>query len=122
MYKQCCGSRSGIRGFFDPLDPGWKKIQCQDPGTGMHIPDLISENSVSVFWVKIFAVNSLIRIRDPESCQPWIRDPRLEKNRIRVKHPGSATLSSNIYCTTVHTVASTVQSEFTANCVWIFGK
>jgi hypothetical protein len=30
-----------------------------------------------------------MRIRDPESCQPWIRGGI---NRIRNKHPGSATL------------------------------
>ncbi len=51
----CCGSRSGIRCFFDPLipDPGWKKIQNQVPGSGTNIPDLIFENLVLVFWVKI---------------------------------------------------------------------
>ncbi len=35
-----------------------------------------------------------IRIRDPESFWPWIRDPGWKKfgSRIRDKHPGSATL------------------------------
>jgi hypothetical protein len=41
--------------LFWPRDPdsGWEKIQRQDPGSGMNIPDLIFENFVSVFWVKI---------------------------------------------------------------------
>jgi hypothetical protein len=30
-------------------DPGWKKIQIQDPESGMNIPDLTFENFVSVF-------------------------------------------------------------------------
>jgi hypothetical protein len=34
-------------------DPGWKKTHIQDPGSGMNILELIFENLVSVFWVKI---------------------------------------------------------------------
>jgi hypothetical protein len=33
-------------------DQGWKKIQIQDPGSGMNIPDLIFEYRVSLLWVK----------------------------------------------------------------------
>jgi hypothetical protein len=33
-------------------DQGWKKIQIQDPGSGMNIPDLIFEYRVSILWVK----------------------------------------------------------------------
>jgi hypothetical protein len=32
-------------------DQEWKKIQIQDPGSGMNIPDLIFEYRVSVIWV-----------------------------------------------------------------------
>jgi hypothetical protein len=31
-----------------------EKIQSQDPGSGMNIPDLILKNLVSVFGLKIF--------------------------------------------------------------------
>ncbi len=34
-------------------DPGWRKFQSQDPGSGMNIPDLICENLVLVFGLKI---------------------------------------------------------------------
>jgi hypothetical protein len=51
-FFQCCGSGSGIRCFFGPWirDPGWEKIQIQDPRSGTRIrirddiPDLIFEN------------------------------------------------------------------------------
>jgi hypothetical protein len=33
-----------------------------------------------------------VRIRNLESCQPWIRDG---KSRVRDKHPGSATLDKS---------------------------
>jgi hypothetical protein len=33
--------------LFLPLDPGWKKS-----GSGMNIPDHISENLETIFWVK----------------------------------------------------------------------
>jgi hypothetical protein len=46
---QCCGSGSGA---FEALDPGWEKIQRQDPGSWMKIPNLIFENLLTVFWVK----------------------------------------------------------------------
>ncbi len=31
-FHQCCGSGSGIRCLFRPLDPGWVKSQDPDPG------------------------------------------------------------------------------------------
>jgi hypothetical protein len=53
IKTQCCGS--GIRCLFDPSgsemrirDPGWKKIQSQDPGSDTNISDLIFENLVLV--------------------------------------------------------------------------
>jgi hypothetical protein len=33
-------------GAFLSLDPGWEKIQSQDPGSGMNIPDLVFQNLV----------------------------------------------------------------------------
>jgi hypothetical protein len=56
----------------------------------MNIPDHISESLETIFWVKK-NLNSLkqIRIRDPKSVLPWIRDA---KNRIPDVYPGSATL------------------------------
>ncbi len=52
-----------------PRDPGWVKNQDPDPGSGMNIPDHISESFETIFWVK----NTLMRIpiRDPESFWPW---------------------------------------------------
>jgi hypothetical protein len=37
------------------MDPGWVKNEDLDPGSGsgMNIPDHISESSESIFWVKI---------------------------------------------------------------------
>jgi hypothetical protein len=55
---QCCGSDPGSGTFLTTgfgiriRDPGWKKIQIQDPGSGMNIPDLIFEDLTSVSWVK----------------------------------------------------------------------
>jgi hypothetical protein len=59
-----------------------------EPGSGMNILDLIFEKLVFVLKVlKFFDADP-----DPGSFQPWIRDPGWKKNRIRDKHPGSATL------------------------------
>jgi hypothetical protein len=46
-----------LKGFFPVFwfrirDPGWKKIEIQDLGSGINLPDLSFENFVSVFWVK----------------------------------------------------------------------
>ncbi len=56
----------------------------------MNIPDLIFENLLSVFFG--------LKIRYL-SCKPWIRDG---KNRIRAKHPGSATLANSINFNSSH--------------------
>jgi hypothetical protein len=64
-----------------------EKIQSQDPGSSMNIPDLIFERLGSVFGLKI--LQFFDADTDPGSCQPWVRDG---KYRIRDKHPGSATL------------------------------
>jgi hypothetical protein len=52
---QCCGS--GIRCLFDSWigDSGWVKNQDPDPGSGsgMNIPDHISESLETIFRVKI---------------------------------------------------------------------
>jgi hypothetical protein len=53
----------------------------------MNIPDLIFENLVSVFRLKILKFFDA----DPGSCQSWIRDGKIGFG-IRDKHPGSATL------------------------------
>ncbi len=70
----------------DPV-PFWP----QAPGSGSemnnNIPDHISESLETIFRLKI--LKSLMRIRDPESFWPWIRDGKI---RIRDKHPGSATV------------------------------
>jgi hypothetical protein len=57
-------------------DPGWKKIQIQDLGSGMNIPDLIFEN-----------LNSLMRARDLSILDPGsgIRD---RKNGFGILDPG----------------------------------
>jgi hypothetical protein len=44
--------RDTVRFWPLNLDPGWKKIQVRDQESGMHIPDLIFENLVQVFWAK----------------------------------------------------------------------
>jgi hypothetical protein len=52
----------------------------------MNIPDLIFENLVSIFGLKIFKLFDA----DPGSCQFWIRDGKIGSG-IRDRHPGSAT-------------------------------
>jgi hypothetical protein len=59
------GSR--IRCLFDPRirDPEWVKNQDPDPGSGsgMNVPDHISESLETIFGLKYF--NCLMRIGDP---------------------------------------------------------
>jgi hypothetical protein len=71
-----------IRCLFDPWDPiyGMEKKSR----SGMNVPDLIFENLVSVFWL-------IMRIRDLINPGSGIG-----KNRIRYKHPGSATMKSSV--------------------------
>jgi hypothetical protein len=40
--------------LFDPWirDPGWVKNQNPDPGSGMNIPDHISQSLETIVWVK----------------------------------------------------------------------
>ncbi len=82
---QCCGSGSGIRCPFDPLDPGSGMGKKSRSESGIIILDHISESLETFSWVKF--LNSLlrIRIRDPESFWPWFRDPGL---KIRILDPG----------------------------------
>jgi hypothetical protein len=55
-----------------------------ESGSGMNNPHHISEGLKTIFWLKY--ANSLM----------WIRVSRMEKIRIRDKHPGSATLVKNV--------------------------
>jgi hypothetical protein len=47
--KQCCGSGSGIDAFLTPGSGMGKKSRS---GSGMNIPDHITECLETVFWVK----------------------------------------------------------------------
>jgi hypothetical protein len=60
------------------------------PGSGMNIPDHMSESLETIFWVKILKFFNA----DPRSGDGNNSDPGfgMEKIRIRDKHPGSATL------------------------------
>ncbi len=85
------GSGSGIRWF---MTPGSGMGKNQDQGSGMNIPDDFSESLETVFWVKNTWIlwcgsrsgSGTLSVVYPAS---GIRDG---KNRIRDKHPGSATL------------------------------
>jgi hypothetical protein len=92
--KYCYNGQTGIKiycvadpVFFNPWirirNPGCKRIQSKDLGSGLNIPDLIFETLESVFGLQI--IKFFGEDQDLESCQPWIR--------IWDKHPGSATLS-----------------------------
>ncbi len=67
-------------------DPG----QTSGSGSGMNIPDYISESLETIFWVKNIGT-SLMRMRIRNLFDPGsgIRDGKIG---IRDKHPGSATL------------------------------
>jgi hypothetical protein len=85
--------RSGIR------DPGWVKNQDPYLGSGLKIPDHISERLETILLVK--PLNSLmrIRIRDSESFLLWIRVPGMEKilpgSRINIPDPQTASWSGS---------------------------
>ncbi len=73
--NQCFESGSGMG----------KKIKI--PGSGMNIPDHISESLETLFWVKNTYLNSFMRIRNSESSWPWSRifltlDPQHRKKLI----------------------------------------
>jgi hypothetical protein len=61
-------------------------------GSGVNIPDHISESLETIFWVKILKL--FVADADPDPVSGNLFDPGsgMEKIRIRDKHPGSATL------------------------------
>ncbi len=98
LGNQCCGSGSG------PLDPGSRveQIQRQYPGSGMNILDLIFENLLSVFWLKILKFFDAL---DPG----W-------KKRIPDKHPGSAALVASSVVIRINTLFFMIKTENIAFC------
>jgi hypothetical protein len=88
---QCCGTRCGIRCLFDPWTRIKKKTPNPESGSGINIPNYISERLETLFWVKILQFfdadpgifltldlrwkkfNSEIRINIPDS-QHYIDD------------------------------------------------
>ncbi len=80
LYKFGTGStkakkcESLERTWCSVTDPGWKKIQRQDPRSGMNIPDRIFKTFVTVFWDKnpgsgMEKIWSGINITDPQHCE-----------------------------------------------------
>ncbi len=67
------------------LTPGSGMGKKSRSGSGMDIPDQISESLETIFWVKILKFVDA----DPEIFLTLTRDGKI---RIRDKHPGSATL------------------------------
>jgi hypothetical protein len=51
---QCCGYGFGIWCLFDPWSRDPERVKNQDPdtGSGMNIPDHISESLETIFWVR----------------------------------------------------------------------
>ncbi len=73
---QCCGSGSGIGCLFDPGSGMGKKSRS---GSGMNVPDHISESLETIFWVILiifrlkylnFLMRMRIRIQDTEIFDP----------------------------------------------------
>jgi hypothetical protein len=62
--------------LFWPRDPGWGRNP--DLGSGLNIPDHLSESLKAVVWVK----NTLMRIRIQDLFDPG-SGTRMEKSRIR---------------------------------------
>jgi hypothetical protein len=78
---------------FRSLDPGWVKNQDPYPGSGMNIPDHISESLKQFFGLKILKFFDAdpdlgSGIRNLFDTGSGIQDGKI---RIRDKHPGSAT-------------------------------
>jgi hypothetical protein len=71
------------------LTPGSGMGRKSASGSGMNNPDNIfwSLETISLVFLGLNYLNSLMRIRDGDSS-----DPGWKKSRIRDKHPGSATL------------------------------
>jgi hypothetical protein len=85
---------SGIGCLFDPwiLDPGWEKvsirIRVRDEQPGSYFLELRNH---FLLFLGLKNLNSFMRIRDP-GWRQFGSGIRIEKSRIRDKHPGSATL------------------------------
>jgi hypothetical protein len=84
---QCSQAVLRTRCFFDPLDPGFgmEKIRTQDPGYGMNTPNLIFENLVSAFALKIILKFSRIWIWDLVNSEPGIRDGKTGSVTLRTR-------------------------------------
>ncbi len=79
---------------FWPLDPGWEKvsIRIRDEQPGSYFLEL-RNHFFPFFGVKIQILWWGSGIRDGDSSDPG---SGMKKNRIRDKHPGSATLLSTL--------------------------
>ncbi len=87
IWNQCCRSVSGIRDRlpFGPLDPGW--VWKSRSGSGMYIPEHISESLETIFWVnilKFFDVDA-----DPDPGSGNLFDPGSEIRDGKNSNPGS---------------------------------
>ncbi len=76
----CCGSV--IRCFLTP-GSGMEKIQIWDPGSGINIPDHISESVISIIWVKILK----FFVGDPGSVVPFDPGSGIRDGKIRIRDP-----------------------------------
>jgi hypothetical protein len=63
-------------------------------GSGMNIPDHISQRLETIFWVKILQFCDADS--DAGSGNLFDTGSGMEKNRIRDKHPGSSTLPARL--------------------------
>jgi E3 ubiquitin-protein ligase HECTD1 len=50
LFSSVADPDPGSCAFFDPRDPGW--VKKSRSGSGLNIPDHISENLEIIFWVK----------------------------------------------------------------------
>jgi hypothetical protein len=88
---ECSVADPGSGAFLTPVSGMGKKSRC---GSGMYIPDHVSEGLETIFWVKILKFLDADPDQGSEIFLHWIRDQG-RKNfgyGIRDKHPGSATL------------------------------
>jgi hypothetical protein len=93
--KQCCGSGSGIRCFFDPWirDPGWlKKIKIRDDHPRSYFRELRNN-----FWVKIILFFAADADRDPGIFLTRIRDPHWKKFGSGINIPDPQQCQKNNY-------------------------
>jgi hypothetical protein len=72
--------------LFDPWnrdpDPGMEKIEGQNSGSGMNIPNIIFENLVADFWVKI------LKIFDADPDLGSYQHPGSSMGKNRIRNPG----------------------------------